>query len=154
MKKPSAARIFKRILSYKSRGVVIFNGFCIAEGLQDGVCLKQLLFQFPLSDKTHRQNSCKLKMRQLWIKDMCTVSSMQGQQRQESSRQEEHTGNNSCGVRDNTSLLLLQRSTPKKGLTQQVKVQLLVTRSLTDAKLLQEESCRSQQQRVGPWQLQ
>lgn len=57
------ACIFKSILSYKSRGVVIFNGLCVAEGLQDGVGLKQLLFQFPLSDKRQQQNPCKLKLR-------------------------------------------------------------------------------------------
>lgn len=53
----TAARTFKSILSYKSRGVVIFDSFCVAEGLQDGVRLKQLLLQLPLSDKTHGQNS-------------------------------------------------------------------------------------------------
>lgn len=47
---------FKSILSYKSRGVVVLNSLCVAEGLQDGICLQQLLFQFPLTDKTHHQN--------------------------------------------------------------------------------------------------
>lgn len=31
---------FKRILSYKSRGVVVLNSLCVAKGLQDGVCLQ------------------------------------------------------------------------------------------------------------------
>lgn len=47
---------FMSVLSYKSRRVVVLNGLCVAEGLQDGVCLQQLLLQLSLTDKTHHQN--------------------------------------------------------------------------------------------------
>lgn len=43
-------------LSYKSWGVVVLDGFCIAEGLQNGVCLQQLFLQFPLTEKTECQS--------------------------------------------------------------------------------------------------
>lgn len=38
--------------SYKSRGVVVLHRLGVAEGLQDGIRLQQLLFQLPLTDET------------------------------------------------------------------------------------------------------
>lgn len=57
-----ATPIFRSIRAYESGGVVVFNGFRISEGLQDGVGLQQLLFQLPLAEKT-QQSSCKAKRR-------------------------------------------------------------------------------------------
>lgn len=38
--------------SYKSGRVVILDGLCIAEGLQYGISLQELFFQFPLTEET------------------------------------------------------------------------------------------------------
>ena len=36
-------------MTYKSRGVVILDGLCVAKGLEDWVCLQQLGLQLPLA---------------------------------------------------------------------------------------------------------
>lgn len=42
----------KRVWPYKSGGVVVLDGLCVAEGLQDGVSLQQLLLQLALARHT------------------------------------------------------------------------------------------------------
>lgn len=44
----------ERVCPYKSGGVVVLDGLCVAEGLQDGVGLQQLLLQLALG---HTQRS-------------------------------------------------------------------------------------------------
>lgn len=39
------------VCSYKSRGVVILDSLCVAEGLQDGVGLQELFLQLALRNK-------------------------------------------------------------------------------------------------------
>lgn len=52
------------VCSYKSRGVVVLDSLCVAEGLQDGVGLQQLSLQLALrhtgdvrSDSQHNKDN-------------------------------------------------------------------------------------------------
>lgn len=47
----------ERVCPYKSGGVVVLDGLCVAEGLQDGVGLQQLLLQLTLGHTQERHNN-------------------------------------------------------------------------------------------------
>lgn len=47
----------ERVCPYKSGGVVVLDGLCVAEGLQDGVGLQQLLLQLALGHTQERHNN-------------------------------------------------------------------------------------------------
>lgn len=49
--------IIKRIGTYETGGIIVFDSFGITKGLKNRVCLEQLCFQFTL----HGQNSAKVK---------------------------------------------------------------------------------------------